>query len=288
MIALVVPDAVPWEATVRERLGPHRVFRAPRLCRPAMRLPARWSIPARLHQRRLAGRLAARWLPADTTQVVAPSLAAGRPFAEAARRGLPTLLLEDLPDLLDLTADLDRAAQHHPDDAFLRNVRPPRALALRQRGERRVADEVRLQGRHASRRREGQPLFPRIEHPPAGRLPGGRVRARLAGPALTRTGILEALDALDRLSWLALEARLLAESPDRARDHPRLVPPSDQRPDVVLAPSWVEAWPAEVRQAAAHGVPIVGTERALGWEDGIVVPVGDGEAIVRALESLRA
>lgn len=287
MIALILPDAVPWESVIRAELGPHRVFRAPGAFRPLQRLPARWALPARLNGRRLAGRLAALWLPEDTTEVVAPSLAAGHVFARAATLGARTLLLEDLPDLDGLARDLDAAALAHPADPFLRNVRPARALVHRQQGERMVADAIRVQSRYAADRRPGPPLFPTPRRPPAGRLPRGAVRARLAGPALSRAGVMEALALVEALPWLTVEARLLPQTPTPFRAHPRVGPISSRRPDLVIAPSWVEAQPPEVREAARDGVPIVGTRRALGWETGREVPVGDVGALVRAVRRLR-
>ena len=60
---------------------------------------------ARYTKRRVTDGMAAWWLDRlrmDITLVVAPSLAARRTFASAAARGLPRLLVEDLPGLRGL------------------------------------------------------------------------------------------------------------------------------------------------------------------------------------------
>ncbi|MEZ4241756.1 MAG: hypothetical protein R3F59_37530, partial [Myxococcota bacterium] len=54
--------------------------------------------------------------------------------------------------------------------------------------------------------------------------------------------------------------------------------------DVVLAPSWVEAHPAEVREAARLGVPCIGTDRA---GAGVLVPPGDVASLTRQLRAVR-
>ena len=67
-------------------------------------------IRGRMLSRAAVDALAARLLPEGVTAVVAPSFSARRTFAEAARRGARRLLVEDLPALRQLHADLDGAA----------------------------------------------------------------------------------------------------------------------------------------------------------------------------------
>jgi hypothetical protein len=56
----------------------------------------------------------------------------------------------------------------------------------------------------------------------------------------------------------------------------------------VLAPSWVEATPIEVQQAARSGIPVIGTSRALGWlepsEQVTEIRPGDISALAQALQ----
>ncbi|MFK7930550.1 MAG: hypothetical protein AB8H79_20350 [Myxococcota bacterium] len=280
MIALILPEKVPWESSIRATLGPHRVFRAPSVGRALGRLSARRRIQARLSVRRAVGRLAAQWLPTDTTLVMAPSLCGAEVFAKARRRGVETLLLEDLPDLAELHADLDAAAAQHPHEGFLNNTRASLRRVRRQQAERRLADSLRVQGEHAARRAGGTPLI-------APEAPGSIRRTQtgffgLAGPAMARTGALEALSLLDEFPDHKLRIRALPVTPPAVLQHPRVV--TQPGPvDVWLAPSWVESWPAEVRAAARAGVPIVGTQRALGWETGSVHAPGDVHGLCAAV-----
>src|SRR5579872_441830 len=91
---------------------------------------------ARSFLRRLTDELAARWLPADTQAIYAPSLAARAVFAVAAARGIPRVLIEDLPWFRQLHDDLDAAAARWPACRFLSRYRAPAALVARQEIER--------------------------------------------------------------------------------------------------------------------------------------------------------
>ncbi|MCA9572319.1 MAG: hypothetical protein KC656_30980, partial [Myxococcales bacterium] len=192
------------------------------------------------------------------------------------------VLVEDLVDLAGLHADLDTAAGRHP-EPFLRNYRAPERWVDRQQDERGLATSLRVQGRFAQDRRGGEPLFPAGVRGAVRPLPS-RLHARLAGPAMGRTGLYEALAALEALPEMTLGIRPLPETPASVLAHPRVF--TDDRPhDVVLAPSWVEAYPPEVRQAGLSGVPVVGTRRAMGWVDGREHAPGDVVALVAALRA---
>lgn len=61
---------------------------------------------------------------------------------------------------------------------------------------------------------------------------------------------------------------------------------SDRPADVVVAPSWVEAHPAEVPAAIGRGVPVVATGRAAGWSPVVPVAPGDTDGLAEALGRL--
>jgi len=292
---LVLPEPVPWASLVRAELqseGQVRVVSPPAPTRLTDRLPAAQRIRARLAWRRAVDRLACRQVTAELDRVVAPSLAAARTFARAHELGVRTELIEDLPDLADLHAHLDAAAHVHPDRPFLRNHRASRQRVVRQGAERVLADRVRVQGRFAAERvarlaphATVDPLFPPVQ------VPAPRPRplriVRLAGPAMTRTGLVEALGAVERMPGLALQIRPIDATPRALLRHPRVR--TDRAPaDGVLAPAWVECWPVEVRQAAREGLPVLGTRRALGFVSGIEVAPGSVHDLVTALEAVQS
>lgn len=282
MIAVIVPERVPWEASVRETLGPHRVFRLPPSGRVLSRLPAARRIRARLLLRRTIGPMAAAWLPRGVEVVLAPSLCAAEVFAVARRRGIRTVLLEDLPDLAGLHADLEAAARRHPDQPFLHNARASARVVARQAFERTLADELRVQGRFAAQRGGGEALVPPTRPRPWTYPRTGHFG--LAGPAMTRTGALEALAVLERFPDHRLRIRAIDATPRQIVAHPRVVR-GEGPVDVVLAPAWVESWPAAVRRASSAGIPVVGTRRALGWEPGVEHEPGDVDGLARAIRT---
>ncbi len=268
---------------------------------------------ARYMKRRATDEIAARWLDhlgADITLVVAPSLAARRTFAAAAARGLPRLLVEDLPGLRGLHDDLDRAAYRWPGSDLLRRYRAPATVIARQEAERVLADLLVVGGRFAEQQRRVRGLCPeRIAIlPPARRAAGSgahrhviRDRAGptilLAGPAAARNGIFEALEATRMIPG----ATLLVRSGEGAEPVARLVDPqlrsssASEREDLsgvdlVLAPAWCECYPPEVPVAARLGVPVVASRRAAGAVElaraGAEVEAGDVPAIARAVEDL--
>jgi hypothetical protein len=268
-------------------------------------------------RRAAVDQLAARGLAGrrDLRAVVAPSGAALRCFALAARRGARRILLEDLPGLRQLQADLDRAAAAHPDCRFLRRYRAPLSVVARQEAEWALADHQLVRGHFARQVRAAAGLAPaRLAAWPAvldargpatsGIGPARSAAARgtpraprvlLAGLAAARHGTAEALALLEARPdvELALRAGEGFEPAALAR-HPRVAArdgaagdPLDGV-DLVIAPSWCESYPAELALAAARGIPIVATRRAAGFVDldaagAVAVEPGDVAALVAAV-----
>jgi hypothetical protein len=279
-------------------------------------LPGWWAVEAGMRWR---GRSAAaafqsrfllrRWvahavaplLPARVETVVAPSLCAREVFAVARRRGARCVLIEDLPSLRQLHADLDEAAARHPEEAFLRNHRASAADVARQEAERVLADEVWVRGGFAHERllAAGCPRE-RLRELRSQEEPSPRVEARagrvalLAGPALARAGLNEALEVLEaRPGWRLWVRPAEGTAPPRL-EHPRVVRVTEamqrglQGVDAVLALSWCESHPAEVALAAARGIPVIATDRASGFVSCQRVPRGDVSAVLAALDALDA
>lgn len=242
-------------------------------------------IVGRMRSRAILGAALARRIPRGVTRVLAPSLAAREAFVVALNLGADTCLVEDLPDLAQLQADLDAAARAWPADPFLRNHRASAHWMVRQRAERAAADTavVRTPWTEARHVAVGRPavalvaaLVAPLEHAP--------FVIRLAGPALGRAGLHESLVAFAALHrhdprW-TLHVRPVG---------PLLLPPGVRaaptrlQAAVVLAPSWVEADLPEVRAAGEAGVPILATARAAGFAPYREVPVGDARALLGAL-----
>lgn len=207
---------------------------------------------ARFALRRAVGELAARWLPPDCDAVIAPSLAARNTFATAARRNVATLLVEDVPSLRALHADLDEASARHPDARFLNRFRASPAVIAEQEAERVLARHVLVRG-HFSRDRLGDRGADAVLDLPNGvgaprrimeARDGRPTRVLLAGLAAARHGTFEALDAV---RGLPVELLVRAGEGTEPRD---LLGRSRVRPstreeretlagvDVVIAPSW--------------------------------------------------
>ena len=268
----------------------------------AVRLSARSAAAtfrARFALRRRVGQAAAL-LPWASNTVLAPSLAAREVFARARARGARCVLVEDLPSLRELHADLDAAAAMHPEEDFLRNHRASAADVARQEAERVLADEVwvrsplaRARLLEAGHAPTSVHLLPQASVPPpcASAPPPSRV-ALLAGPALARSGMREALAALDALPGWRLRLRPVDVTPQDVLRHPRVqVATSRQALDgvaVVLAPAWCESHPEELLHAVGRGIPIIATDRATGAHEVHRVPRGDVEALVEQLRVLDA
>lgn len=255
---------------------------------------------ARFARRRLLGRLAVARLPDDAECVIAPSLAARRLLAEARARGLQAVLVEDLPDLDGLHRDLERAAQAHPDAAFLRRFRAPHALLVRQAQERMLATRILVRSQYALDRIHAQ--TPGIHHaalwPFTGAVAAGRAllpprpRFLLAGLATARGGAVEAVAALANVPGATLLVRTgEGTEPRHLLQLPHVqeatAPEREQLLGVtaVLAPSWVESHPPEVALACAQGVPVIATRRAAGPFRTSEVEPGDVLGLVHQLQA---
>jgi hypothetical protein len=257
---------------------------------------------SRFQLRRWLGHAAAALLPSRVDTVVAPSLCAREVFAAARRHGARCVLIEDLPSLRQLHADLDEAAERHPEEAFLRNHRAQARDVARQEAERVLADELWVRGEfsrgqllaagHAPERlRELRPRVP----PGFGRGPQTERTERvalLAGPALARSGLNEALDVLQARPGWRLWVRPTEGTETQRLEHPRVtrVTEAQQRGlegvDAVLALSWCESHPMEVALATARGLPVIATDRASGFASCPRVPRGDVAAVLAALDAL--
>jgi hypothetical protein len=241
-------------------------------------------------------------LPARVEMVAAPSLCAREIFAVARRRGARCVLIEDLPSLRQLHADLDEAAARHPEEAFLRNHRASAADVARQEAERVLADEIWVRGGFSRERllAAGCPKE-RLRELRSLEEPSPRVDARvereervalLAGPALARSGLNEALEVLEARPRWRLWVRPTEGTDSRRLEHPRVVRVTEatqrglQGVDAVLALSWCESHPAEVTLAAARGIPVIATDRASGFVSCQRVPRGDVSAVLAALDAL--
>ncbi len=267
---------------------------------------------ARFTLRRALGPVCAQLLPSGVKTVVAPALCAREVFAVARARGARCVLVEDLPALRALHADLDEAFAHYPAEAFLRNHRASAEDVARQEAERLLADEVWVRSEFARERLlvAGHPADVIRELHPAGeterhlrsvatkpRRHGGRAKhahhvALLAGPAAARSGLREALAALDARPEWSLWVRP-SEGTDLARlEHPRVkrITAEQQRSlsgvDVVLAPAWCESHPPELPRAMAQGIPVIATDRAAGFLDCNTVPRGNVPALIAELDAL--
>lgn len=262
------------------------------------------SLAARFALRRRLGQVMAALLPRRVEMVVAPSIAAREVFGEARRRGARCVLVEDLPNLRRLHADLDEAAARHPDDHFLRNHRASAADVSRQEAERVLADEIWVRSERAMqwlvadghlRDRLRALRAPTDIAPTAVRTgrSGGKRVALLAGPALTRCGLREALAALEDLPQWRLRVRPTEGTPaELLRGHPRVEQvaaaslQSLDGVDVVIAPAWCECHPPELARAAGLGVPIIATDRASGFLRIQSVSPGEPAALLLTLKAL--
>ncbi len=235
---------------------------------------------ARVARRWAADRLAAWALPDDATTVIAPSLAARHTLAAARARGLRTLLVEDLPSLRELHADLDAAALRWPESRFLRRYRAPAEWVSAQRAERLLAETLLVRNRFAARcrRTEGfvdvRPLPAEVPIAVAATPHSPPRTVLLAGTAAARHGTNDLLALLAARRDLTLLVQpgegsepldLLSRAQVRAS-----TPPERQRlegVDLVVAPAWCEAHLPQLAVAAARGIPILATDRVT-WAEG--------------------
>jgi hypothetical protein len=214
--------------------------------------------------------------------VIASSLAARETFAAAREIGARCVLVMDLPVLRALHRDLDRAAAHWPDRAFLRRFRAPSWAIARQDSECVLADLILVRGPYAKSLLDGQvALLPMKigEVPHVGKRPHGRVR--LAGLAAARHGIDTALAATQRLG-LTLVVRIgegsepanLASLPGVAVD--------DGPVDAIVCPAICETYAPELR---ATGIPVIASPMAS--VDGQGPDPYDPSAVAEAIASSR-
>jgi hypothetical protein len=257
----------------------------PRAVRLAMRAWTRGRAD-RIIRARLASRAAidawlARTLPRDATEVVAPTGAAWRTFAVAERRGIPRVLIMDMPCLRQLHVDLDRAARALPHRGFLRRYRADRDALVRQESEWVLASKILVRGEYArgvvARAGVSAEIVPLPCPPIAPRLhrPGRAVL--LAGLAAARNGVDAAIDACAALG-LELRGRTGegAEAgvvPARGLDEI----------GVVIAPAWCESYAPELAAACAAGIPVIATRAAAAFEPVIEIAPGDSGALAAAI-----
>ncbi|AKQ64981.1 hypothetical protein A176_001893 [Myxococcus hansupus] len=259
---------------------------------------------ARFSLRRRWAQSAAALLPVSVETVLAPTLGAREVFAAARRRGARCVLVEDLPSLRALHEDLDAAAVKHPEEAFLRNHRASAEDVARQEVERVLADEIWVRSELAFERLKWAGHAPeklrRLHFPPdrestqvaqLRRHPGPHV-ALLAGPALARCGVREALAVLDARPQWTLWLRPAEGTDPLHLNHPRVrtvtaeVQRTLQRVDVVLAPAWCESHVSELAHAHSRGIPVIATDRAAGFEPCRTIPRGDVPALIAELDAL--
>lgn len=257
------------------------------------------SMRARVWRRRAADRLAARWLPNDAALVIAPSLGARQTLARAQSRGQRTALVEDVPSLRELHADLDLAAARWPECRFLRRFRAPAEWVAEQEAERVLADVLLVRSAFAERLRRAHHsrvvgMRPRtaVGAPAAIQSPPRTVL--LAGTAAARHGSNEILAAIEKRSDVTLLVR-----PGEGMEPANLLQCSKIRVattaerttlagiDCVVAPALCESHLPELAHASALGIPIIATDRAAGFVDATLVPIGDITALGRALEAPR-
>jgi hypothetical protein len=301
MIAVVAPEPAPWVDLVARAPaallgdagdGPLWLFapwRAPgwraieRGLGAVLRGRTGLEMARRLAWRAAVDRMAARLLPAGVRAVVAPSCGALASLAAGARRGAAAILVEDLPLLRQLHADLDEAARRHPRCPLLARYRAAAGWVVRQEREHAVADRIAARGLYAAERllAEGLIVRPLPAPPAAARAPrqlrdtGRRgPRLLLAGPPCGRSGVEEALAAVEALPGATLLVRPSdALEPAGLLGHPsvRLASRAESDAlagvDAVVAPAPCESYPPEVPRAAALGVPVIATGRAAGAVD---------------------
>lgn len=293
-------ESLPREETVL--LAPWR--QAPRAWRVARGLARRTAVAVgggaelalSLELRRAFDALVATRAMAHVTHVYAPSLCALGVFVKA--RHAERVLLLELPLLRDLHADLDAAALAVPGAAFLRNYRAKASFVVRQEEELVLSTRVLVTSRLTRQRLRKRGVAPRRLDVLA--MPSrswalvceqnGR-NVLLAGTTASRFGLEVALAAIEALPELVLWARRGPGSSEPMLQHRQLRCFEGSPPPVraVIAPAWVESFAAETQAAFAANIPLIATDRALGWlEQGRTVKIiapGDVDGLRDALSS---
>ena len=191
-------------------------------------------LAGRFARRALTDRLSAVCLPHQTRLVIAPSCGARRVFARARDQGAATVLIEDLPNLRRLHRDLDVACGRHPRSSFLRRYRAPARTLARQEAERVLAQRIVVRGAFAAdllraagiqdHKLAGFQVPVEAPKPVTVRLDPPRVL--LAGLATGRSGVVEALSAVEQVPG----ARLLVRAHNAAHGWRRLSPARSRLP----------------------------------------------------------
>lgn len=216
--------------------------------------------------------------------VIATSLAARETFAAARELGARCVLAIDLPLLRVLHRDLDRAAEHWPERAFLRRFRAPSWAIARQESERVLADLILVRGPYA----RAACLADGISASKLAMLPAApapviaspehRVRrVRLAGLAAARHGIDTALAATRRLGVTLVVRAGEGTEPADLTSLPGVATGGEV--DAILCPAICETYPPELR---ATGIPVIASPMAS--VDGCGPDPFDAKAFADAIE----
>jgi hypothetical protein len=198
--------------------------------------------------------------------VIATSLAARETFSAAREIGARCVLALDLPVLRALHRDLDRAAAHWPDRAFLRRFRAPSWAIARQEVERVLADLILVRGPYARALclEDGIPasrlaMLP-TPPPPNFAMPQTRTgRIRLAGLAAARHGVDTALAAARQLGMTLVVRTGEGTEPADLASLPDVVDDPSIACDTIVCPAVCETYAPELR---ATGIPVIASPMA--------------------------
>lgn len=203
--------------------------------------------------------------------VIATSLAARETFSAAREIGARCVLALDLPLLRPLHRDLDRAAAHWPERAFLRRYRAPSWAIARQEVERVLADLILVRGPYARALcvEDGLPAsrLACLPAAPASTIaaPATRTgRIRLAGLAAARHGVDTALAAAHQLGLELVVRTGEGTEPADLASRPGVTAsddPSRIACDAIICPAICETYAPELR---AIGIPVVASAMASG------------------------
>jgi len=241
------------------------------------------------YQAEFLGRVAIdRWSASQVRKrrpevVIATSLAARETFAAAREIGAHCVLVVDLPLLRTLHRDLDRAAAHWPERAFLRRFRAPSWAIARQEVERVLADLILVRGPYARAACLADgisaaklALLPAAPAPMIAR-PDRVGRVRLAGLAAARHGIDTALAATRRLGLTLVVRAGEGTEPVELTSLPGVATSGEV--DAIICPAICETYPLELR---ATGIPVIASPMAS--LDGRGPDPFDAKALADAIE----
>lgn len=324
-LSQLAPFAAALPAAIRQRIerfsahgGPRVHVRSLPLWHAAIAASRLWErgrtdrqLAARFAFRAATDAVAGELLPRGVTEVLAPSSAARRVFAQATKVApdASRTWIQDLPVLDALQEDLDRAVEAHPESAFLRRYRASHRAVARQRAEWTLATRVLARGPYAARALVEHGCKTPVtiastrvsaEKPrPIARQ--GAITLLLAGFAAARNGSHEALAVLDATPEATLLVRRGEGSEPRALfEHPRVRESTERERstldgvDIVLAPAVCEGYAPEVHRAIERGVRVIATTRGLGAIDAsnhgslvsLVAPL-DARALIECVRAVR-